>query len=79
MMLAKGFKTYQDVFWVGDGSNDSCCEHELFPSFSNVDDMDSFSVAFIDVWSHQVSAVLGSNVCLKKVINGKKEVRWRQS
>jgi hypothetical protein len=56
---------YQDVLRVGNGSDDSGSEHKLFPGLSKVEDVDSFSVALVDVWSHQISTILGSNVGLK--------------
>ena len=56
--------SYQDVSGVGDSSNDSCGNHELLPCLSKVDDVNSFLVAFVHVWVHQVGAVLSSEVNL---------------
>ncbi len=70
---------YQDVLGVLDGSDDSGGEHKFFPSLSNVDDMDSFSVPFVNVWCHQVSAVLSADVALEGALKQKGAVRWQRS
>lgn len=46
--------TYEDIAGVGDGSNDSGGNHELFPGLSEVDDVNSFLVALVHVGIHQV-------------------------
>lgn len=46
-------KTYENVTGVGDGSNDSSSDHQLFPGLGDVDDVNSFIVAFVHVWVHQ--------------------------
>jgi len=46
--------TYEDITGVGDGSNDSSSNHELFPCLSEVDDVNSFLVALVHVGIHQV-------------------------
>ena len=43
---------YQDVSGVGNGSDDSGGNHKLLPRLSKVDNVNSFVVAFVDVWSH---------------------------
>lgn len=60
--------TYKDVLGVGDGSNDSCSDHELFPSLGEVDNVDSLLVALVNVGLHQVSAVLSAKVGLNRKI-----------
>ena len=50
----KRLQTYEDVAGVGDGSDDSSSNHELLPCLSEVDDVNSFSVALVHVWVHQV-------------------------
>lgn len=57
-------RAYQDVLGVGDGSDDSGGNHELFPGLSEVDDVNSFLVAFVHVRIHQVGAVLSAEVHL---------------
>ena len=70
-------RAYQDVLGVGDGGYDSGSEHELFPSLSEVENMDPFSISFIDVWSHEICAVLCSDVGLKQWLTSRKmKVRW---
>lgn len=59
------FCTYEDVLWVGDGSDDSGSNHELFPSLGDVDNVNSLIVTFVHVWSHQAGAVLSTEVNLK--------------
>ena len=46
--------TYEDVAWVGDGSDDSGSNHELFPCLCEVDDVNSFIVTLVHVGVHQV-------------------------
>jgi len=58
--------TYQNILRVGDGSDDSGGDHELFPSFGEVDNVYSLVVALVDVWLHQVRAVLCADVCLNE-------------
>lgn len=57
-------ETYNDVFGVLDSSDDSGGDHEFFPGLADVDDVNSFPVAFEDVGFHKVCAVLRSDVCL---------------
>jgi len=53
---------YQDIAGVGDGCHDSSGDHQLFPGLSQVDDMDAFMVALVDVRGHEICAVLCSNM-----------------
>ncbi len=55
-------KTYEDVAWVGDGSDDSGGNHELLPGLSEVDDVDALVVALEHVWVHQAGAVLSADL-----------------
>lgn len=55
---------YQDVAGVGDGGDDSGGNHQLLPGLGEVDDVNSFSVAFVHVWVHQVGAVLSAHLDL---------------
>ena len=50
---------------MGDGGDDSSSNHELFPGLSEVDDVNSFIVALVNVGLHQVRAVLSADMDLK--------------
>jgi hypothetical protein len=72
-------KTYQDVSGVGDGSDDSSSDHKLFPGLSNIDNVNSFVVAFVNVRFHQARAVLSTNVNLKNQALDMEELHWQQA
>jgi len=61
--------TYEDVSGVGDGSDDSGSNHELFPGLGDVDNVNSLIVAFVHVWSHQAGAVFSTDVSLNNESN----------
>lgn len=72
--------TYQDISWVGDGSDNSGGEHELFPGLGDVDNVNSFLVSLEDIWVHHISAVFSSDVGLYiNVKRGSLCVHWQQS
>lgn len=61
----RGQLRYEDVSGVGDGGDDSGGDHELFPTLSEVDDVDALVVALVHVGVHQVGAVLSTNLHLR--------------
>jgi hypothetical protein len=52
--LKKGSFTYEDITGVGDSSNDSSSNHQLFPGLAEVDDVNSFLITLVHVGIHQV-------------------------
>jgi hypothetical protein len=63
---------YENISGVRNGSNNSGSDHELFPTLSDIDNVNSLVITFVHVWSHQAGAVLSTNVDLNSS-NGRKK------